>query len=201
MEAANRRYSDTSGHLSNTIEFCGLTLRASTRFHQHESCLRSLQAASVASSATSPSNSSSRPRTRKRAALTSARARVCRQECGTSAGLANSAELKTLTHREHRRLGRPKFGGATARPLAGTHVCHVVSSTGLSGARPTRPLDGVIGPQDGKPRSPCRNGADGRDDRNYEANHLQNHWPHHVVGAHRRHGGDWIHGRQVRGGL
>src|SRR6266851_6340496 len=29
----------------------------------------------------------------------------------------------------------------------------------LSGARPARPLDGVIGPQDGKPRSPCRNGG------------------------------------------
>src|SRR5258708_30804622 len=29
----------------------------------------------------------------------------------------------------------------------------------LSGARPARPLDGVIGPQDGNPRSPCRNGG------------------------------------------
>jgi hypothetical protein len=29
----------------------------------------------------------------------------------------------------------------------------------LSGARPARPLDGMIGPQDGKPRSPCRNGG------------------------------------------
>src|SRR5712671_7564364 len=29
----------------------------------------------------------------------------------------------------------------------------------LSGARPARPLDGLISPQDGKPRSPCRNGG------------------------------------------
>src|SRR5229473_1689782 len=29
----------------------------------------------------------------------------------------------------------------------------------LSGTRPARPLDGVIGPQDGEPRSPCRNGG------------------------------------------
>src|SRR5260370_32578174 len=29
----------------------------------------------------------------------------------------------------------------------------------LSGARPARPLDGVIWPQAGKPRSPCRNGS------------------------------------------
>jgi uncharacterized protein (DUF736 family) len=45
-----------------------------------------------------------------------------------------------------------------AWPLAQTHVCHVFSLTGCL-ARDPRGLFGVIGPQDGKPRSPCRNGG------------------------------------------
>ena len=46
-----------------------------------------------------------------------------------------------------------------AWPLARTYVCHVFSLQGCLARDLARPLDGVIGPQDCKPRSPCRNGG------------------------------------------